>query len=611
MKKIIPFIISLLFCVNICAQERMQVRTDNAPLLPFPQLMNNKSEYKDIELLKKDWPLYWLRKGTEVTVLDFYYYRYMVRVRLDDGSEGFMPTAVFASGDDMYYVVESGSFDEPKGTYRLAGMGAFRHKNQSLKEGSVEPEYYVFRNIDNGKRYKQEELSFKALETFASKHPKIKEYHSPTLHPFKPRKGLPLSFIGCSKSYIETVLGPAVSYIGPGLSQYSPFTFAIYRNFAWDTEESKKRDDAGLVIYFDENMKAVHMEKKPLYYYYNDFFTALYTPLFPVESYDAGIVKEIAARKRPAPYIYNNVAPHKEQYTAPGLFDRLRIGSMYVIENKLGIENRWAIMGILMAFCMAIATIINLCISVDTPLSNKGLKRLVHALNAPFVIYAMIYISRFYIIAAILAGIVIYVFAEAVIEWRFSDIDRNRCDKCKKWNKPALMVDESFGEWYLSSKTPKLTDTWIYISRDYDTSYEGNRRTDWSMNEKNYKTTLQMSQSHVRVYECKHCHHRWSLQGTKNRDIPGPICYVYDSSGRDTIYETEVTTEQTRNRRTGEILDEREVGRRTVSRKGGGQDYHSTRYDTERYNIYLNRYLNGDYLALVKYELEFYGKYRG
>lgn len=67
MKKIVPFIISLLFCVNICAQERMQVRTDNAPLLPFPQLMNNESEYKDIELLKKDWPLYWLRKGTEVT----------------------------------------------------------------------------------------------------------------------------------------------------------------------------------------------------------------------------------------------------------------------------------------------------------------------------------------------------------------------------------------------------------------------------------------------------------------------------------------------------------------------------------------------------------------
>ena len=110
----------------------------------------------------------------------------------------------------------------------------------------------------------------------------------------------------------------------------------------------------------------------------------------------------------------------------------------------------------------------------------------------------------------------------------------------------------------------------------------------------------------VQKMKCPYCGYTWKVQRSSETEEPGPVLYsVYsDSDARWT--ETERT--EWRRSSNGELVhSESHDHARSSSHSYSGPK----RYDTERYNRYLKRFLNGDRGALSEYEREAFGNYWG
>ena len=624
MKRFCLCIVLALINFNVFSQVKMKVLIDDAPFMLYEKVYNKKSVYQDDEALFKDWKMYHVKKGTEVIVIDRSYYHTMLKVQLSDGSIGYMPTVSFVPASEMSFTIDYPIDAMPAGKYDLVGLGPMKQLNSDTN--SVAPEYYLYKG-ENGRRYKVNVSRSKVYYTdpydpiiwitstymdflykdFFAAHPEIDRYDRDPVMTFKLKKGkLPVKLMGYSKSYIESLIGEPVSYAGPGLSQYEGYTFAYYRNIAWDTEISRKHDDAGIIIYFNSDMQAVHMQKAPLNWFYNDFYTSLYLPLKAESQPDPDIAAKISASERKGKYVYRPTEPAEEVYTAPGIIVKMLVGSMYLVEMKFGVTNRWAILGIILALMCLLTFVVNKLIKL-LPFSNNTVKTVAFFLNAPIVIYAMLYLSRFYIIAAFLAVCLLIVIASEILQSVSNDVDRNRCGKCRTWLEDVTVL-KTVEDPKVSVSQPKIVlFTGLTVGRNFSTRHEGGVTIRESSRGRNFKTTVNLSWDAEETLKCPNCGHVWTYKFRKSETVPGPIHFSNSTKSEISRSAEEVTTTRIVNRNNNEVLHEEETGRRRITQTTSGpSSYHYTSH-SQVYDQYLQRYLNGERDALNEYERKYWG----
>lgn len=615
--------------VALYAQEDLPILIDKTPFVLIDDLDNDKSFYTDVNKLKRDWPLFTLPKGLVVKVIGCDYDA-LLRVELPDGSLGFIPTVAVA-GSEVSFRLDADKNEYkgmsvakvwPKGSYVLERIGRIEYMKKLDAKVSLSPEYYEFKH-EGGQRFRATETHFSTghliyrllswdgpaiFEKFFANHPAIVRYYEPIKQHFKLKNGeLPTTFLGCSRSYIESVLGEPYCYAGYAISPYKEYTFSCHTNVAWDIESSEDRDDSGLMIYYDKNQIAVHMAKVPIDFYYDDFFTKLYTPRKAVMQPDPEIAKRIAASPQRGSYHYGvNSTEHVEHYTkARGCYP-LWAKMIYLFENELNITNRWAIFGLLLAFSFVVSLLICLAIS-KLPFSNGALQGITLVAHIPLVLFVVIYLSRFYILAAILAILCVLAVPFACMVMVFDRMSATRCDHCRKWLNDPKVVREEYGKIQVSD--PSITlGTGIRLGSSRSTEYRDGRRIDYHNVGRQFKTTVTLTTPITQTLRCPHCGYEWRYTRQENETAIGPLCYTDSSSSTVSWRETEITKEQIKNRNTGEVLHEEETGRREVNRSASGPSSGHNYYDYDRYKPYLHRYINGDRGALYEYERRYYGK---
>lgn len=614
---------------NSYAQEALPILIDKTPFALIDDLDNDQSFYTDVGKLKRDWPLFTLPKGLTVKVIGCGYDA-LLRVELPDGSLGFIPTVAVA-GSEVSFQLDADKNEYkgmsvakvwPKGTYVLERFGRVEYMKKLDAKVSLSPEYYEFRH-ESGQRFRATETHFSTghliyrllswdgpaiFEKFFADHPEIVRSYEPKRQHFKLKDGeLPTTFLGCSRSYIESVLGEPYSYAGYAISPYKEYTFACYTNLAWDIERKKDWDDSGVMIYYDKNQIAVHMAKVPIDFYYDSFFTKLYTPSKAVMQPDTEIAKRIAASPQRGSYHYGvNCTEHIERYTKPSGLYPLWAKMIYLFENELNITNRWAIFGLLLAFSFVISLLI--CCGVSRlPFSNGILQGLTFVLHIPLMLFVIIYLSRFYILAAILAILFVLAVPILCMIWVSDRMDATRCDRCRNWLNNPKVVREEYGKIQVSD--PSITlGTGIRLGSNRSTEYRDDKRIDYHSVGRQFKTTVWLTTPITQTLRCPHCGYEWRYTRYEREEAIGPLCYNDSTKSTASWRETEITKEQIRNRDTGEILHEEEKGRREVNRSTSGPSSGRNYYDYDRYKPYLHRYINGDRGALYEYQQRYYGK---
>ena len=625
MKRFCLLFILLSVHLSAFSQAKMKVLIDNAPFLLFERVTESKSHHHDYDKMLEDWHMYYVGKGTEVTVIDRSYYYTMLRVQLPDGSVGFMPTVSVVPAEEMNFTLSTSYGKVPAGNYTFLGIGPMKKIKNNTQ--SAAPEYYLYKNQD-GTRYKlnialatslfsapddvkwltSSNMDF-LFRNFFKSHPEIDKNERDIDIYFKLKDSeLPLNYIGYSKSYIDSVLGEPLSYAGPGISQYEGYTFAYYKNVGWDIEENKKLDDGGLLIYYDSAMHAVHMQKTGINWFYSRVFTPLYQPFKPGADLNPDIASEISASERAGRKVYRPVQPVKEIRSVPGAMSSAYVGALYLVERTFGVTNKWAIFGIMMLISCVVTLVLNLIIS-SLPLSNTALKTLMCVANLPIILYAFVYLSRLYVIAAFLAIMVIAGNAVIFMIKSSEVVDRNRCGRCKRWVNNPIVLDTKEDR-RVSVSTPSITlGTGIRIGSVNSTGKVGDVTIRQHSHGTNFRTTVQLSWKVEKKVKCPLCGHVWKYTYTEMEEVRGPICYTSSTSSQVSWKEEQIIMEQIIRKSNREVLYEEEKERKQVTHVEEGPSSYDSRYDTKRYVEYLNRYLNGDYGALIEYESKYYGRY--
>ena len=605
------------------AQDTLQVVTEYAPFILFERVNSSESGYKTPEEVRKDWHIYAVSRGTKVVAMGYDSYDGLLRVKLPDESIGYMPTISFALGCTFNHVKEYTQY--PPGQYRLIGVGTMQYLQAIDQYIPVQPDNYYIQHED-GSRYTiptnslthiEGELRFTGwdgpsiFEGFYNQHPNIHEIpdRNDRCVNFKLKEGeLPTGYIGCSRSYIESVLGEPYSYAGVGISQYKGYTFSCHNNVAWDTPVNKKNDAAGLIIYYDENQRAVYMEKKPIAWYFDDIFTKLLVPTHPIDTIQADIAGKIAQSEGRRVYYYNSQAqPVQEIYSAPHTLDRLYIGAMYFVENTLGIKNMWLIALVMIAVQYILMIPAYCAKQAKDKIPGWILRIVILLLTVPFTIYCIAYITRLHFILACLAALFILGPALLIIIDVFASTQMYRCAKCKTWHKKFNVLHaEELDRYFTSPQIDFDTQREVFSKRS--SGYSGGTWVSTSDRGYNYKTTVNFVKRMRYRYQCPNCHHEWVENGESSRPLPGPICFTGHISTKQEWKETEVT--KTRYMLDGTVIHEEEDSRDVTRSSSGGSS--SRRFDIERYNQYLRRYQREkDIKILYKYESEFYGNYFG
>ena len=623
---VVSLLLSIVIGANICvskAQDTIQVVTEYAPFILFKSVNSSQSGYQTPEEVRKEWHIYAVSRGTKVVAMGYDGYDGLLRVKLPDESIGYMPTISFALGYTFNHVKEYTKY--PVGQYQLIGVGAMQYMQAIDQYIPVQPDNYYIQHED-GSRYTiptkelthiEGELRFTGWDGPSIFEGVYKE--PPNIHEIPDRDDrcvnfklkddeLPIGYIGCSRSYIESVLGEPYSYAGAGISQYNGYTFSCHNNVAWDTSVSKDNDAAGLIIYYDENLRAVHMEKKPIAWYYEDIFTRLFVPAHPVDTIQPDIAEKIARSESARVYYYKSQAqPVQEIYTAPGTLDRLYIGAMYFVENTLGIKNMWLIALVIIAIEYILMIPAYLAKRAKDKIPGWILRIIILLLTVPFTIYCIVYITRLHFILAALAILFILGPPLLILIEVFASTQKFRCKKCNTWHKKFIVLHaEELDRYFTSPEIRYDTQRQVFSKRS--NGYSGSTWVSTSDRGYNYKTTVELVKRMRYRYKCPNCGHEWVENRESTRPLPGPICFTGHVTTKHEWKETEV--KKTRYNLDGTVIHEEEESR-DVTRSSSGSSG-SRRFDTERYNQYVRRFQReNDINILYKYESEFYGNYFG
>ena len=576
-------------------------------------------------------PMCMLPKGTPVTVLGHSWWKHFVQVTLNDGSLGYIPTLAIAF-PDVHIVGQYGSGNWTQGTYRLQSIGGwdgFQPKKLTFLHDNGRT--YTFAPSDNilkSMQYKQA-LERLAYGDFFERHGI--EYYNPdrddkVLRLRLKEDELPLSLIGCSKSFIDKLISPAFGFAGPSVSEYKDYVYGFYENLIWPMPEVRKNLwGAGVIIYFDRELIAVHMEKMPWTYDFKPDYSTLRASTTPSESYSPETAALIE-RAKGAPR-YRQAAPLTERYVALQGGAAVKLKMLYIFENHFGITNRWAIIGWLLGLVLVVQVVVYYLVRWFYKGPNRHLGTVALLAASPFTIYALIYVSRFYIIVAIIAFLFLIgfsLYASMVLE---SYAETDRCDRCRKWlasfeyhllgthvqqvstdkgDKLAARLIFSEALPPVASKDFDIKLGWgALLSRSGSSSSVGDVQRSTDSRVWNYKTITKIIWPYRATLKCPHCGHTWNINLTRSTEEPGPIAYALYTDTRDQWTDHERI--EWRRGDNGELIHSEDNSRSRSSTNSS-----SVRsFDTERYNIYLKRFLNGDHDALREYEREWFGNYWG
>ena len=188
-------------------------------------------------------------------------------------------------------------------------------------------------------------------------------------------------------------------------------------------------------------------------------------------------------------------------------------------------------------------------------------------------------------------------------------VDRNRCGRCKRWVNNPIVLDTKEDR-RVSVSTPSITlGTGIRIGSVNSTGKVGDVTIRQHSHGTNFRTTVQLSWEVEKKVKCPLCGHVWKYTYTEMEEVRGPICYTSSTSSQVSWKEEQIIMEQIIRKSNREVLYEEEKERKQVTHVEEGPSSYDSRYDTKRYVEYLNRYLNGDYGALIEYESKYYGRY--
>lgn len=363
------FVLACMLCGNMVFSQTVTLPTvlDNVPFF----MTDTKNEHSD------DFsPVYYIPKGTNATILGRMWYDTKVRVKLQDGSIGYMPTIAFAYHDNITFESDYGLGNNvPAGKFRLVGIGKWIDE---YGRPSLKPSCYKYRNLDTGNISELEgefdaygNTTIKVLGDFFERYPSIDKdvwVRGHELKVFTLKNGeLPLTYVGCSRSYIESKLGEPYGYIGYDLSHYQGYSYAFYQNVVYDSD-TKNIKNAGLIIYYDSDSIAVAVEKRPLDFQFRPDKYILYPPRRSVRQSDTLLVNFF---KENAVQTSHKVAPDfvvsfDEGETEPSWTDE-------VLTGLLQFSNLYRIIGLLlltyllhlirMRYGLAIFEFVNGCIN--------------------------------------------------------------------------------------------------------------------------------------------------------------------------------------------------------------------------------------------------------
>lgn len=545
----------MLVCLAASAQVKLPVVLDKVPFF----ITNSTNRYTSAEPL-----LYYITKGTEVTVYGYMWWHEEteLHVELADGSMGFIPTIAVAFNKDIYYEAT------PTEYYRLVGVGDWIDKDGNP---SLVPSFYKYKD-QNGRIQKKEKdwsyydesrkrMMHGALVNFYDKYPSLLQ-RSPILQDeplmLELKDGeLPLTYLGCSRTYIESILGRSLGYAGPQLADNNGYSYAFYDKVIWKVAD---RMDAGLIIIYDKDMRAIGMKKYPLDWTYGHERQLLYTPFAPVADIDTVGMKgfdfhgirtvkgENSSKSFEAP----------SEATTPPLYDSIRIKSMYIFENLLGVRNRWVIFAILVALSWFISSVVqHIIVRLRLSCSDMCQYILHTILVIPVIVFALIYAARFRPIVMLIAWVLII--CSMFPTYLKDKLNYNRCRKCHQWIEP-IVVERREGRPSVVSRPNIQIGLGVLIES------QGGERV-W-----NYNTSIKIKRDVCELVKCPLCGEIMEHNRCVEEKIIGPeVLVVYDRDGK--------------------------VCGRT--------------YDTSIHNDYLKRYLNGDTDALVEYKAKRHGKFYG
>ena len=624
MRKICLLLFALLAGMTSAEAQKQFSLVLNAPFCIYAEPIHQ-------DLKPEPVPICMLPKGTSVTVLGHSWHKEFLQVTLGDGSLGYIPTMAIALSEARIYSKYGGD-GWVKGTYHLQSIGAW---------DGFQPKKLVFRH-DNGRTY-----TFAKSSNFLQNERYKKVLGRIEYGDFFERNGLeyymsdrddrvlrlamkdgelPLALIGCSKSYIDELLSPAFGYAGPSVSEYKGYVYGFYENLIWPMPEV--RDGfwgAGVIIYFDQELVAVHMEKMPWTFDFESDYSTLRVSTKPSESYAPEIATAI--RKAKGKPRYRKAAPLTERYVALEGGAGLKLKALYIFENHLGITNRWAIIGWLLGTLFVVQFFAYYLVRWFYKGPNKYIGWIGFLIVLPFTIYALIYVSRFYIIVAIIAFIFVVSFSLYASLALSTNAETDRCDRCRRWLGPFKYDLLSTGVRQRPVKRGKPAARMIYnevrppfisgeakiklgwgrlMSRSGSSSVSGGVQHTTETRAWNFKTRVKIVVPYRVKLECPCCGHVWEHSLSSEYEEPGPILYTIYSDSRDKWTETERI--QWRTTDTGELVyEESHDHARSRSHSYSGP----RSYDIARYNHYLKRYFKGERSALEEYEREAFGDYWG
>ena len=573
-----------------------------------------------------------LPKGTTVEVLGRSWDYHFVQVSLSDGSLGYVPTIAFAFNEVSLKPKNAFTGLREGETYKLHSISSWEGiKPRAMTFRGANGRLYKFANNSQGIREFEYQNAYQSIQygEFFERYalPYYMEDRDDTVLRLSLKNGeLPMTLIGCSKSYIDEVLTSPLGYAGPSVSEYNGYVYAFYENVIWP--EFEIRDDlwgAGMIIFYDYDLTAVYMKKMPWTFDFEPDYTKLRTPKQAVKEVAATIADDIEKSKRRSKY--KAAEPLVEKYAAPDGVTSTLIDMMYIFENKLGINNRWAILGILIAALLVIQLLAYILVRKFYRGPNKYIGLVAFLIVLPFMVYAMIYVARFYIIVAILAFICIFSFSLYASIFLTIDADEKRCNKCRSWlgslqfefassgvvqtslfsngKKSAIIVSSQSPN--PSTSEPKIKLGWgAFMDRSESNAIKDGVAHTYYTRAWNYKTEVEITWTYRMMLKCPKCGYMWEYSTTQTEQVPGPIQFVVYED--DTSRWVDRTTTRIIRKSDGTVVHE-DTEEKNRSNTSSRVRYRKT--DVDRYNIYLRRYINGDKGALREYENTYFGEYWG
>ena len=546
-----------------------------------------------------------------------------VRVRLEDGSLGFLSAFAFSNAtltvnkdgvtlkinnkdvpEGRYQVLESTPWRytysdnqrkidaKPAGGFLLKGMGKRTYKLEDNQN------YYEVINNDRGEKVTVRGSSWfhnkYYFESFQSVLDSLPISNGPSikyLPTFNAENEDLNAFEGCSRSYLESVFGGAVSYAGPALSEIPGYTYALYDKVRW---KIGKKEDEGIIVFYDSDLRARRLEKFPIK---NTWGTDPAPLIFPKQSLaepDPDIKTTHWTINAPFIKMRKEWSPVTEKFSQPSDKDRFRIAAPLFFERSLGVSHPLAILGIMIALSLLWGLAVTVWVKyIFNYGSNGWAGTRCYLLMLPIVVVFIIYLWRYPLIFFIFGSIFLLATLGLPYGLIGNAISYKRCPKCHRYCEPEILEVHE-GKFHGDNYTPTPKFEQMEVFRN-----NGELDTFHDVFYYKYETKMSVTQKMSYDVKCPDCGHKWTQNKVEKRpDVLGPILIVEEHDVRTAQPYKKVTTTKLKDG-FGNTLSQTEEVENGVSHDR--DHYKGMRYDYDFYKPYFIDYINGDKGAIKRY----------